>query len=152
MVEHKTKIGGVHLAPTEVLLRGATPLYAQSAWLDCDEVEALAGVLNIPICTLPANHIITDIDVWVSEAANSESADDMIQVGWDSDHDAYVTTLDITSIGVKNPTLGADAKIVVAGARDILIYYNYTSGPLLADPTTGKVVVTVYYMVAPATP
>jgi hypothetical protein len=152
MVEHKTKIGGVHVAPTEVLLRGATPLYAQSAWVDCDEVGVEVGVLNIPICTLPANHIVVDIDVWVSEAANSESADDMIQVGWDSDHDAYVTTLDVTTIGVKNPTLGADAKVVIAGARDVLIYYNYTAGAGLDDPTTGKVVVTVYYMVAPAIP
>lgn len=152
VLDHMSRVTGAALAPNEMLLRGATPEYVQHAWVDVADLVALAGAITVKLCDVPANHFVSQVDVWVEEAFNSESADDSITVGYTAAVNALVTALEVLATGVKTAVIGAGAKVVVAAAKEVTIYYTYTAGAELDDPTTGKVLVTIHYTVAPAVP
>jgi hypothetical protein len=124
-----------------MLVRGATPVYAQRVWVThADATKAL--------CTLPANALVFGLDVWVHEAFNAAGLDDALEVGYASDHNAYMAALAVVATGVKTPVLGDTAKTIDATTRDVIVYLTYTS----TAPSTGEALVTIYYFVAPATP
>lgn len=94
---------------------------------------------NPSLGTLPASTYVTNVRLQVTEAFNSDGADE-IKVGYDADDDAYITLTDVSSTGIKTPTLGT-----LAG-------YNGTSRAVEAyyvnggtEPTTGKAIVIVEF-------
>lgn len=68
----------------------------------------------------------------VTEAFNSGGTDE-VTVGNDLDPDAIVTTVDVSSTGIKSLTLGVNAGYNSAGQQLKLFYSNGGSAP-----TTGK--------------
>jgi len=81
--------------------------------------------------------------VEVLEAFNS-SGSDLLIVGHADDDDAYITSIDVSSTGIKAVTLGSgvgyddDARAVIA---------TYTAGG--TAPTTGSVVITLEFVYLP---
>ena len=122
---------------------GATPLYAKHVWFTVAKgSSALLG-------TVPVGAVIFGADVWVQEAFNSSGADDAITVGTlIDDPDCYVTSCNVHTSGVKAATLGVTAKTVEYLEHFVYVNYTHTGGA----PTTGKVLVTIWYYMASAVP
>lgn len=84
--------------------------------------------------------------VHVTEAFNSDGTD-TLTVGYDADPDAFVTSVDVSTTGVKSVTLGA-----LSGyngtARAVEAYY-VNSG---TEPTTGKALVILEILRVPKQP
>ena len=102
---------------------------------------------TVTIGILPADAIVVDVLVWVQEGFNSDGAD-LLEVGYDADHDAYAASVDVSSTGVKSVTLGATAKTVDATSRTVKVYYDDQG----SDATAGKAHVTVVWSKAAASP
>ena len=89
---------------------------------------------------LPAFSYILNVHVHVVEAFNSDAAD-TLTVGWTADTDALVTALDVSTTGVKSPTLGANNGYN-SSEQEVNAYY--TAGGSAA--TTGKAIVLVEFV------
>lgn len=87
--------------------------------------------------TLPANSYIKNVYVHVLEAFNS-SGNDLLTVGWDGSVDALVTSIDVSTTGVKSVTLGASNGFNTV-AQNVKAYYTNSS----SEPSTGKAFVLI---------
>lgn len=115
----------------------------------------LDNTQNPTLGTLPANAVVTAVDVWVEEAFDAGGADDSLTVGYDADTDAYVATgLDMTSLGLRehitegHGNAGATMGTVDATSRSVEAYLTHTG----AEPAAGKAYIIVHYMIATAEP
>ncbi len=81
--------------------------------------------------------------VEVLEAFNSDGADTLV-VGHTDDDDAYITTIDVSTTGIKAVTLGAN-KGYDAIPRDVIA--KYTAGG--SAPTQGSVSITLEFIYLP---
>jgi len=102
-------------------------------WVDDGHTTMLLG-------KLPAFSYILNVHVHVVEAFNSDAAD-TLTVGWTADTDALVTALDVSTTGVKSPTLGANNGYN-SSEQEVNAYY--TAGGSAA--TTGKAIVLVEFV------
>lgn len=88
---------------------------------------------SISLGTIPKGAYIKDVHMDVTEAFNTGS----VRVGISTDTDAFCTLTDVTSTGVKAPTLGVNAG------------YNPVSVAVVADhdgtPTSGAVHIIIEY-------
>jgi hypothetical protein len=85
--------------------------------------------------------------VRLEQAFNSDGTN-LLTVGHDADVDAYVTSLDVSSTGVKAPTMGAPVGTVDATSRSVAAYYTAHG----SSPTTGEAHIVVHYIVATGVP
>jgi hypothetical protein len=94
---------------------------------------------NQPLGTLPAYVYVTKVSIHVTEAFNSDGTDN-ITVGWDADTNGLTSAEDVSTTGVKTPTLNA-----ITGyshtERDLEAYY--VNGG--SEPTTGEALIVVEY-------
>lgn len=109
------------------------------AWVTKDVQNPVLGILQ------PDTYFVR-AHVHVTEAFNS-SGNDTLTVGYDADTDAFITSVDVSSTGVKSVTLG-----VLQGynstARKVEAYY-VNSG---TEPTTGKAIVILELFRLPPSP
>lgn len=96
--------------------------------------------------SLPASTYIDSAYVDVTEAFNS-SGSDTLTVGSDVDPDAVVTSVDVSTVGVKTATLGVNAGYNDA-AQPVKAFY--TAGG--TAPTTGKATITIRTLRTPRQP
>lgn len=146
VVSHDTEATGAQLS--ELVTGGNTYLHSHDHDHGFFSLEGWLAVSEqtLTLAALPEYFVVYAINVWVSEAFNSDGADE-VTVGHDADVDAYMTSLDVSSTGVKSPTLGADAKKVESN-KTVRAYY--TAGG--STPTTGEVHVLVMLAHASAVP
>lgn len=117
---------------------------------------ALDDDLNPTLGTIPINAFVYRVDVWVEEAFNFGNNDDEITVGYDGTVNAYVVTaiVDIEIAGTREHIdegatgAGATLGTVDSTSRSVEIYVTGTG----AAATTGKVYVSLHYIVATAEP
>jgi len=102
-----------------------------------------SGVTNPQIGVLPANAWVERVHRDVTEAFNSDGADN-IKVGHSTDDDAYATNTDVSSTGRKTVTLGAG---VGYDSTARTVDATYTAGG--TDPTTGKAHVVIEFFLLP---
>lgn len=90
---------------------------------------------KVDLGTVPAHKYVARAHVHVTEEFNSDGAD-ALTIGYTTDPDAFVTSIDVSSTGVKAATLGA-----LAGYNSSAhsVEAIYTAGG--SAPTTGKVYV-----------
>lgn len=101
---------------------------------------------NPSLGTMPAGSYLLRAHVHVTENFDSDG-NDTLTVGYDADPDAVVTSVDVSTTGVKSVTLGA-LNGYNATARDIEAYYS-NSG---TEPTTGKAIVILEIIRVPTSP
>lgn len=101
---------------------------------------------TIDLGSLPADTYIMGAYVHVTEAFNG-SGTDTITVGSDADPDAIVTSIDVSTTGVKSVTLGVNAGYN-ASAQQMKIFYANGGG----EPTTGRCLVILETSRTPPTP
>lgn len=99
------------------------------------------GTQNPTLGTLPRNAVVLNVRCYVRTAFNSDGTDE-ITVGHDAAADAYATAIDVSTTGVKTPTLGATALIPEESAA-ITVEAYYTNGG--TEPTTGEAFIVVEY-------
>lgn len=102
-------------------------------------VEFGDDAVGIVLGTLPADSYVYDVMIHVTTAFN-DSGTDLISVGWDADPDALCTDTDVSTTGVKNPTMGANDGYN-STSRSVEAYYNGAN----SDMTTGKALVIVLF-------
>lgn len=116
---------------------------------DRSNVERIQGWVaddsqNPTIGRIPVNSLILRAWLFVSEAFNSDGTD-QISCGWDASTTAIFTATDVSTAGLKTPTVTSTYQ---ATARDVEAYY--TNGG--SEPTTGKAFVVVEYVRVGAVP
>jgi hypothetical protein len=107
----------------------------------------LDNAQNPILGVLPQFAIVTGVDVWVQEAFNSDGTN-LLMVGYDALANAYVTALDVSTTGVKTPTMGS-----TVGAQDLTerqVEAYYVNGG--TEPTTGRAHITIRYIIGTALP
>ena len=82
----------------------------------------------------------------VTESFDSDGSD-TLTVGYDTDTDAFVTSIDVSSTGVKSVTLGT-LQGYNGTARSVKAYY--VAGG--SAPTQGKAIVIVEFLPVPVSP
>lgn len=129
-------------SPDAVTLRYTYPLLAgiverMVAWVQFDSQNPSLGVL-------PAYSVVTGVLIQVVAAFNSDG-DDTISVGYDAAPEAYATSTDVSSTGLKAVTSGA------------LVGYNATSRSIEAyyvnsgtEPTEGSAIVVLEFYRVPS--
>ena len=90
--------------------------------------------------SIPKESRVTAVTVRVDQAFNS-SGTDLLTVGYDADTDAYAVSVDVSTVGVKTVTLGAD---VGQSSQNQTAKAYYTAGG--GAPTTGIALVTIEYV------
>jgi len=90
---------------------------------------------TIDLGALPANTYILRAHVHVTEAFNSDGSDTLL-MGSDADTNAVITTVDVSTTGIKSVTLGVNAGFNSV-AQPLKIFY--TAGG--SAPTTGAALV-----------
>lgn len=101
---------------------------------------------NPSLGTLPANCYVSTVRVHVTVGFDSDGTD-LLTLGYDADPDAFMASLDVSTIGVKATTLGT-LNGVNTTSRAVEAYY--VNGG--SEPTVGKALVTLEYYRVPATP
>ena len=96
---------------------------------------------------VPANYFVSQVFVWVQEEFDSDAADNLT-IGYDGDSDAYATTIDVSSTGVKSVTLGGSGRIIDATGRTVKAYYDDAG----SDATTGEVHIYIEWIQGTANP
>lgn len=119
--------------------RGQYVIERLAAWLADDKQTAQLG-------KLPAYSVVTTVRLQVTEAFNSDGSD-LISVGYSGAATAFATTTDVSTTGIKSPTLGSSAGYN-STARDVEAYY--TNGG--SEPSTGKALVVLEYYRIPTPP
>ncbi len=117
--------------------RAAQVMERLVAWVADDKQTASMG-------KLPANSVVTTVRIQVTEAFNG-SGTDLISVGYSGSATAFATTTDVSTTGIKSPTLGSSAGFN-ATARDVEAYYTNGGG----EPTLGKALVILEFYRVPA--
>ena len=107
-----------------------------AAWVADDKQTAAMG-------KLPANAVVTNVRIQVTEAFNSDGTD-LISVGYTGATTAFATTTDVSSTGIKSVTLGSGVGFT-ATARDVNAYYANGG----TEPTLGKALVILEYYRVP---
>lgn len=90
---------------------------------------------TIDLGSLPTDTYIMRAHVHVTEAFNGSGTDN-ITVGSDADPDAIVTSVDVSTTGIKSVTLGVNAGYN-ASAQQLKVFYVNGGG----EPTTGAALV-----------
>lgn len=142
-----SKTGYTTYTLEDVDVMGAgSPLFIEGWVLD--------NAQNPTLGTLPANAIVTAVDLWVEESFNAGGSDSLT-VGYDGDTDAYVKTgLNMATDELRehvtedHGSAGDVLGKVDATSRSVEAYMTHTG----AEPTTGKAYIIVHYIVATAQP
>ena len=129
----------VALPGTIAALAAATYVESLTTWVSF-------GTQNPALGTLPANSHVLDVQVYVQAAFNSDGTD-LLTVGYDGTVSAFVTSLDVSTTGLKSPTLGSGMGYN-ATSRAVEVYY--TAGG--SAPTTGSAIVVLRFVRAAAAP
>ena len=108
-------------------------------WVTKDTQNPVMGIL-------PAATYVIQAHVHVTEAFNSDGTD-LLTVGWDTDADAIVTSIDVSTTGVKSVTLGSNAGYNGTAQKVKAYYVNGGS-----EPTTGKAFVLIETVRVPVQP
>jgi hypothetical protein len=95
------------------------------------------GIQSVDLGDMPDNSFVFDINVHVIEAFNSDGTD-LLTVGWDADPDALMTSLNVSSTGVKVVAYGVSLGFNSRGRTLKAFYSNGGS-----EPTTGKALIVV---------
>ena len=95
-----------------------------SAWIT-------KGRQTVDLGSIPANTYIMRVHCHVTQAFNSDGTD-TITVGSDADPDSIVTSIDVSSTGIKSVTLGVNAGFNTTAQQIKIVYSNGGS-----EPTTG---------------
>lgn len=104
------------------------------------------GSQNPSFGNLPVGAYVYDVDIHVTQAFNSDGTDN-ISVGYTGTTNAFATNTDVSTTGVKSVTLGSSIGYQSV-SHEILAYY--TNGG--TEPTTGKALVILYYVLTPRSP
>lgn len=110
-----------------------------SAWIT-------KGRQTVDLGAIPANTYIMRAHCHVLEAFNS-SGTDTVTVGSDADPDAIVTSVDVSSVGIKSVTLGVNAGYN-GNAQPLKIFYTNSGG----EPTTGAALIILEAVKVPSSP
>lgn len=100
---------------------------------------------TVDLGSVPQNRYLVRSHVQVTEAFNSDGSD-TLTVGTETDPDRFVTSIDVSTTGIKSVTLG-----IGAGYNDpspISIFY--TAGG--SAPTAGKALVVLEFFPVPTQP
>lgn len=95
---------------------------------------------------LPADTYIMRAHVHVTEAFNGSGTDN-ITVGSDADPDAIMTSVDVSTTGIKSVTLGVNAGYN-GNAQPLKLFYVNGGG----EPTTGAALVILETAKVPSSP
>jgi len=93
------------------------------------------GNSSISLGTIRSDFYLKNIRLQVTELFN-DSGTDTITVGTDTDEDAYMTSEDVSSAGIKSITLGTDNGFNSTRA-EVKVFYNGQN----SDATTGKALI-----------
>lgn len=105
-----------------------------------------SGTQTRPLGLLRDPRYVLRVHVHVLEAFNG-SGTDTLTVGYDSDTDAYATSVDVSSTGVKAVTLGTGVGFDGTN-REAKAYYANGGG----EPSTGKALIVVEFLRVPKQP
>lgn len=106
----------------------STPTGRIQGWVTKGTQTPVLGIINAPFYFVRAH-------VHVTEAFNSDGTDTLV-VGYSTDTDAFITSVDVSTTGVKSVTLGA---LQGFNTTSYSILATYTAGG--SQPTTGKALV-----------
>lgn len=111
-------------------------------------LERVAGVVRfdsqtVTLGSVPPYAYVTNVRIHVTQAFDS-SGTDQIQVGYSGTDNAYATNTDVSTTGVKSPTLGANVGYQSAAHSAVA---KYAAGG--TAPANGKAVVVVEYFRGP---
>lgn len=101
---------------------------------------------TVDLGSLPADTYIMRAHVHCVEAFNS-SGTDTITVGSDADPDAIVTSVDVSSTGIKTVTLGVNAGYN-SNAQPLKIFYSNGG----TEPGTGAALIILETVKVPSSP
>lgn len=116
------------LSSTYTGLPQSSPSSRLQAWVTKATKTPTMGIIQAPFYFARAH-------VHVTEAFNSDGTDTLV-VGYSTDTDAFVTTVDVSTTGVKSVTLGT---LQGYNSTNYTALATYTAGG--TDPTTGKALV-----------
>jgi len=91
-----------------------------------------AATDTITIGILPANAIVTNINIWTFEAFDADGTDEVC-VGYSGTAEAYAVDVDVSDTGVETWTAGTTAKTVDATSRTVQVYYHTSDATNLAN-------------------
>ena len=97
---------------------------------------------------LPANHVVIDTKIHVTEAFNGSGAN-TIEIGASGDNDAYATATDVSTIGIKDPADGISMGYN-SSATSSAVFGLYTDSN--SDATAGKALVQLFYFISETQP
>ena len=100
------------------------------AWVTAERQTLLMGHVDRPF-------YYRGVEVHVTEAFNSDGTDLLI-VGDDADDNGFFTSLDVSSTGVKSPTLGA-FNGYNGTSRNVKVIYAAGG----TEPTTGRALIRI---------
>lgn len=115
------------------------PIGRMAAWVTSTSQNPTLGILQ-------PNTYFVRAHVHVTEAFNSDGSD-ALTVGYDTDSDAAITSIDVSTTGIKSVTLGALAGYN-STARKVEAYY--VNGG--SEPTLGKALVILEIFPSPPSP
>lgn len=104
------------------------------------------GRQTVNLGILPADTYILRAHVHVTEAFNSGGTD-TVTVGNDVDPDAIVTSVDVSTTGIKSVTLGVNAGYN-GSAQPLKIFYSNGGG----EPSAGAALVIIETAKTPSSP
>ena len=115
------------------------PAERLTAWVTSSTQNPTLGILQ------PGSYVYS-VRMHVTQAFNSDGTDN-ISVGYDGTTNAYCTNTDVSTTGVKTPTLGSGIGYD-STARTVEAYY--TNGG--SEPSAGKALVIVEFFRVPLSP
>lgn len=104
------------------------------------------GTQTVLMGTLPIGANIVRAHIHVLTAFNSDGTDN-ITIGYTGTTNAFATSTDVSTTGVKTVTLGANVGYQTVSRQINAYYVNGGS-----EPSTGKAVVNLEYFLNPFTP
>jgi hypothetical protein len=91
---------------------------------------------NPTLGTMPVNSMIVDSPRVYVDAAFTDTGTDLLTIGWDSNADAVVESLDVSSTGAKTLVLGDNVGVRQTVARTVEAYYTGQNGNAGAGKAT----------------
>jgi len=95
---------------------------------------------TVDMGSIPSDMYLLRGHVHVLEAFNS-NANDTLTVGTDADSDSVITSIDVSSTGIKSVTLGVRAGYSDAASQVKAFYVNSGS-----EPSTGKALIILEFI------
>lgn len=117
---------------------------AMESWVTHD-----AATDTVTLGVLPANAIVTNVNLWTSEAFNSDGTDQVSVGVLGSSIEEYATNVDVSSDGVETWTAGTYAKKVDGSSRTVVAVYKTSDATNL---TQGKCHILVEWYQGTAVP